>query len=93
MKILFVKRERTVYSHYVSEKREREVLALELPCPMSGFRLTDGQVIPLHLAEVVTCRGTMLMVHCPIHVFRGFLCDRKTVQLVRDVEVGLKTKK
>lgn len=43
-------------------------------------------MVYLHLADVVVCRNGWLMVHCPTHVFRGFICQDRTVQEIMQAE-------
>lgn len=73
-----------IYNRTVADESQRQVLDVELVCPVSGFRIKDGTVIPVHKIMVVYCRNGSLMAFCPNHVVRSFISDRTTVKAIMD---------
>lgn len=82
-----------IYPAFVVEKWQRKVLDIELLCPLSGFRMADGIVIPVHKARVVLCSNRSLMVHCTNHVARCFISDPATTEAILKVATVIDERK
>lgn len=58
---------------------EQKFLDTEVWCPVSGFKLKDGTIIPPHKLPLMICADGNLYAKCLVHFAKMFIQEKETV--------------